>query len=266
MGTRSTDNESQMAGDGLVRSVDRAMMLISLLGAAGSGASLAELATRAGLSVSTTHRLLSTLESRGFVRFDRRLGRWSVGRATFAAGSNFAGSRDLVGLAQPIMKRLGGRLGETVNLGMIDDGHVTFLYRFDARQARAYVPPAGAPVPVHGSSIGKVLLAALPGREVEDLLAAKLHRLTPHTIIDPRALRDTFGGVQRDGYAVDDQENTLGLRCLAAPVLDEYGRPVAALSLAAPIERLQKQQLAEFGRMVAGAADELTGLWRGVPV
>jgi IclR family acetate operon transcriptional repressor len=128
------------------------------------------------------------------------------------------------------------------------------------------VPEAQARIPAYGSSIGKALLSILPEREVEPCLAEHvLIPLTPHTLVTPNALRQEFEAIRRDGYAVDNQENTLGLRCLAAAISDEYRRPVAALSMAAPIERLKLQQVAQLGSMVAGLAQNITAAWSGRP-
>jgi IclR family acetate operon transcriptional repressor len=90
--------------------------------------------------------------------------------------------------------------------------------------------------------------------------------LTPHTLVTQNALRQEFESIRRDGYAVDNQENTLGLRCVAAAISDEYRRPVAALSMAAPIERLKIQQVAQLGGMVAALAHNITAAWSGRPL
>lgn len=254
------------AGDGLVRAVDRALGLLEFISDSPEGIALPQLAMQAELATSTTHRLLATLQDRGFVRFDRASGHWFVGRTALAVGATYAGSRDMVACAQPILRRLGETCGETVNLGVLDEGRVVFLHRFDTRARRAFVP-TGSSLPAHCSSIGKALLAVLSQAEVEETLGAdRLVAVTPNTICSPEVLMGALEETRRAGFALDDEENTIGLRCIAAPVLDAYHRPVAAVSLAAPVERLEFGQIAERGRMVAAAAQELTRAWSGARV
>lgn len=252
--------------DGLVRSVDRALNLLETISAQPHGLSLLDLARQATLPASTTHRLLTTLQQRGFVRFDHGNGRWFVGRAALGVGASYAGSRDMVALARPILQRFSAACGEIINLGVVDDGKVIFLQRVDPRARKSYVPTATTTIPLHCSSIGKMLLAMLPEREVGNALSAqKLVPVTPNTVVSERALRQELETANRNGFALDDEENTLGLRCIAAPVFDEYRRPVAAVSMAAPTDRLKKRHVAANGAMIRAAANELSALWSGLP-
>jgi IclR family acetate operon transcriptional repressor len=250
-----------------VRAVDRALAILQVVADSHEGTTLAEVARQLSLSPSTAHRLLTTLQERGFVRFERRTGRWLVGRSALDVGAGYAATRDIVALAQPFMHQASALCGETINLGLLEDGHVTFLYRVEPRTRRSYVPESRVRIPAYGSSIGKALLSILSEREVEPCLRQDiLVPLTPHTLVSQNALRQEFETIRRDGYAIDNQENTLGLRCLAAAISDEYRRPIAALSMAAPIDRLKLQQVAQLGGMIASLAGEITTAWSGRPI
>ena len=173
-----------------VRSVDRALAILQAVAERHDGTTLADVARQLSLSPSTGHRLLTTLQERGFVRFERRAGRWLVGRAALDVGANYAATRDIVALAQPFMQRASVLCGETINLGLLEEGHVTFLYRVEPRTRRCYVPEARVRIPAHGSSIGKALLSIMPEREVQPCLGEKvLLPLTPHTLVSQNALR-----------------------------------------------------------------------------
>ena len=262
MGRRS---DSETPGDaGAVRSVDRALLLLEAVARSTAGAPLSELARETGLAASTTHRLLIALQERSFLTCDRASGLWRVGRSALGVGAAFAGTRDMVAVARPLMKRAAQDCGEIINLGVIDDGHVTFLYRVDPRARRDYVPPPVNRLPAHCSSIGKALLSYLPERETRSHVEERpLAALTERTLVSPLALRAQFEGVRRCGFAIDDEENTQGLRCLAASIFDEYHRPVAALSLAAPVARLNSEQTAQSGAMIAAMARDLSLRWSG---
>jgi DNA-binding IclR family transcriptional regulator len=146
--------------NGSVRSVDRALQLLEQLSAS-RGANLSQLARDTGLAVSTCHRLLTTLQGRGFVHYERKSARWAVGSRALAVGASFANARDLVGLARPIMDRAARESGEIVNLGAAADYDVLFLYRINPRAPTRMSPPAAERIPIHCSSIGKAILAAL---------------------------------------------------------------------------------------------------------
>jgi IclR family acetate operon transcriptional repressor len=251
--------------NGSVRSVDRALQLLEQLSAS-RGANLSQLARDTGLAVSTCHRLLTTLQGRGFVHYERKSARWAVGSRALAVGASFANARDLVGLARPIMDRAARESGEIVNLGAAADYDVLFLYRINPRAPTRMSPPAAERIPIHCSSIGKAILAALREPEIRDVFQARpLVARTEKSITRLGRLLAELRDCGRRGFAIDDEENTNGLRCTAAPIFDEFRRPIAAVSIAAPAERLDGEQVAVFGRIVTAAARHITAACGGSP-
>ncbi len=246
-----------------VRSVERALLVLELLAEAADGLRLAEIARRLGLAASTAHRILCTLEERGFVRFDQRRLRWSVGRTALAVGANFAAARDVVATASPALARLRATTRETVNLGIVQDEAVAFLARLSPSGAPLATRPAA--VPVHCSSIGKAILAWQPEREVRGFVRSGLAPATPRSITEAGRFLAQLESIRRRGYAVDDEENTAGLCCVTAAVHDEYRRPVAAVSVAAPAHRLGTEHLGPVGEIVAATAREVTRAMGGLP-
>ena len=137
-GKRGRDNGS------VVQSLTRALGLLEVLAEDDEGYRLVDLAQRAGLSPSTTHRLLTTLEQKRFVQFDRENGLWHVGVQCFSVGANFLRRRDFVTQALPFMRHLRDAVGETVNLGVEDQGEVVFLTQAESREMmRAITRPGG---------------------------------------------------------------------------------------------------------------------------
>lgn len=245
---------------GIVQSIDRALCLLELLSDADEGFRLVDLARRAKLPVSTTHRLLLTLESRRFVQYDRADGLWTVGARCLAVGANFQRRRMLGSQARPYMSALSREAGQTVNFGVISDGSVVFVAHVEhAAPQRTTTARPGGRSPLHCSGIGKSLLAAMPDARVRELLARYgMPRITARSITDPDAFCEALHAVRSRGYALDDQEHTPGLRCVASAIYDEYGQPLAAISVAAPVARMGDPRVAELGRLVSQAAIAIT--------
>lgn len=249
-----------------VQSLTRALTLLEEVARIEHGASLGDLAARVGLAPSTAHRLLKSLEAARFVAHDGERGLWFVGVKAFNVGAAFLGARDVVALARPAMRALMEESGESVNLAALEDGEVVFLAQVECRQMMRALNRPGGTAPLHASGVGKALLAALPADEAA-LLAGRrpLARFTPGTVVDPAGLAIERERARRRGYAIDDEEFSPGLRCVAAAIYDGSGRPVAALSLSGPSARITDARIDELGRLVRDRARAITqaigGLW-----
>jgi IclR family transcriptional regulator, acetate operon repressor len=252
-----SDKEGDRSATG-VRSVERALRLLEQISMS-DGANLSQLALETGLSISTCHRLLTTLQSHGFVQFQRQGSQWRIGHRTLAVGVAFSRARDLVGLAHHVMSRLARESGELVNLGTMSNSSIVFLHRVNLHSTGTSNATARPAIPAHCSSIGKAILSTMHNDDVrEEMAGLALVPLTEKSITHRKRLFADLRNCRDRGFAFDDEENTVGLRCVAAPIFDEFRQPKAALSIAAPVGRLNDEQVAIFGRMVAAAAGEIT--------
>ena len=250
--------------DGTVQSLDRALQLLELLAGDDEGYRLVDIAARSGLSSSTAHRLLTTLEQRQFVQFDRATNLWYVGVRCFAVGSAFARRRRISVLALPVMRRLRDSLNESVNLGIADLGDIVFVTQVESREVMRAIGKPGFRAPLHGTAMGQAILAAMTQDDVLLYLRTYgLPKLTPNTIARASRLHETLGDVRRAGYAVDDEQNAVGLRCVAAAIRDEHGQPFGAISLVGPTQRVRSADFERLGAAVRRAADEITAAYGG---
>lgn len=246
-------------GSGQVRSLTRALSILRHLAQSDGGMTLTEVADAAGLPPSTTHRLLTTLEAERFVRPDPQAGLWRIGVAAFFVGAAFARSRDKLAMMRPYLVRLMEQSGETTNLFVESEGEAVCLGQIESRHAMRAITGVGGRVRLHSSGSGKALLAHMEEARRRRVLANPvLPQVTAATITSRDALERALEEVRALGYAVDDEEHALGLRCVAAPVFDETGQPVMAMSISGPTARLESERLSVLGRMVAQAADEAT--------
>jgi IclR family acetate operon transcriptional repressor len=256
-GMEVSDGKTKSTGQ--VRSLTRALTLLRHLAKSGDGMSLTELSESTGLPPSTTHRLLTTLESERFVRPDPQGRLWRIGVAAFFVGTAFARSRDKLTLTRPYLRRLMELSGETANLFVESDGEAICIGQIESRHAMRALTGVGGRVLMHSSGAGKVLLAHMePARRQKILATMALPRETQRTIIDRGRLASELNELCLIGYSVDDEEHALGLRCVAAPLFDELGRAVAAISVSGPSARIPVERLPVLGRMVAQAALEAT--------
>ncbi len=251
-------------GSTQVQSLSRALGLLEHLAAAERGISLTDLAKRARLAPSTTHRLLATLDQHGFAELDTERGLWFVGVRTFVVGNAFLTHRDFIASARPFMRRLMEESGESVNLGILDDGEVVFLSQVECGEMMRIFVRLGGRVPAHASGVGKALLAALSEADVNDILEQRgLQRFTDNTLDARAILREDLASVRGRGYAYDDEEHAVGLRCVASTLHDELGAPLAAISLSGPRARITDRRVDVLGRLVRDTADRITAALGG---
>lgn len=243
------------ARNSATQAVRKAMLLLNCFSASVTPSlGVTELSTMTGWPKSTVSRLLAALGDAGLVRQDAATGRYSPGLALVAlAGA--ALSADAVYLAcHPHLVALAAESGETANLSLLDAGQLLTVDEVVGTQPIKLSGWVGVRQPLHGSSSGKVLLAALPGERREAILAAGLAALTPHTETNRDRLLRELERVRDGGYAINAEELVQGLTSVAAPVRDHTGTVVAALSAAGPSFRLSGRHLEQCIALVKAAA------------
>jgi IclR family acetate operon transcriptional repressor len=249
---------------GQVRSVTRALTLLRTLASSANGMSLSETAVQAGLAASTAHRILTTLESEHFVRFDQTDNLWRIGVDAFTTGAAFLRTRDVIGLTRPYLRRLMEQTGETANVFLETGGEMICMEQVESRHSMRAITRVGGKVRMHCSGAGKAMLAFMPDETLEKILAHHgLPRETATTITDRAALDCALRQILARGYAVDDGENAEGIRCAASPVLNEAGVPAAAISVSGPAARIDDAKLAQLGQLVMNVASEVTRSFGG---
>ena len=248
-----------------VQSVDRALSIIETLAEDDEGYRLSDLAVRTGLSTSTAHRLLATLESRRFVQFDRTQSKWHVGARAFTVGATFARRRNFSAQAVPYLRKLRDLTRETANLAVVDDEFIVVLTRMESREIMRSLTKVGGRVAMVASGVGKAVLATYSDEDVSAIIRHHgMPRLTEKSIVRPGDLFRELAKVRRDGYAIDDEEACMGLRCIASVVYNDCGEPLAAISVSGMTSRLTDERLPMLGQTVREVAAELTVALGGI--
>lgn len=220
---------------------------------------VSELARRLRMHKSTVHRLLATLERLGYVVQDPESQQYRLGLKVLDLAAAVGATTDIRRRALPTMQHLVSLAQETVHLGVLIDGEVACIESVASHRPVAIMRLVGKRGPAHVSSMGKVLLAHQPPNVIDRIIAEKgLPHLTDYSITDPRAFRQHLERVRAQGWALNAEEEEVGVGCVAAPVRDHRGVVVAALSIAAPIARMRDAHLDRLRRLVIEGAREVS--------
>ncbi|WP_176086699.1 IclR family transcriptional regulator C-terminal domain-containing protein [Martelella sp. HB161492] len=253
------DRTTASKSEGGVQSIVRALSILDRLAESDEGLTLTELARAVGLPPSSAHRILTTLQRQRFVRFENATMCWLIGVQAFVVGSSFVRSRDVVALAIPHLRRLMKETGETVNFFMLEGEEVMCIAQVQSQQMIRAISRPGGGVEMHRSAAGKAILAQGDDRDVDAVIERTgLPRYTKNTITTPEGLRAELAKIKQLGYSVDNEEFSLGLRCIAAPVFDENGVAYAAVSIAGPASRITEQRVAALGATIMTCAGHVT--------
>ncbi|MFJ8909998.1 IclR family transcriptional regulator [Amycolatopsis sp. NPDC102389] len=239
--------------DGGVQSLQRAFELLEHLADTGGEASLSELATLSGLPMPTIHRLIRTLVDLGYVRQNTNR-RYALGARLIRLGEN--ASMQFGSWARPLLAELVDEVGETANLAVLERDEVVYVAQVPSKHSMRMFTEVGRRLLPHGTGVGKAMLAHLPSEDVTALLARTgMPSYTEHTFTDEDALLRELAKIAQQGYALDEAEQELGVRCVAVAV---PGAPVpAAVSVSGPSGRLTMEAVERIAPVVQRIATSL---------
>ena len=225
-----------------VSSLAKGLRILEHLAANGE-MSAARVATCLKTSRAASHRFLSTLRDLGYVEKTKE-GRYRLTFRVLELGMQKLEGFEIRHIAHPYMQEAALAFGETVNLGHWDGRAIVHLDKINSIEILRLDVGMGAVAPAYCTGLGKAVLAFLPAQEFEDYLGSvTLKPMSPRTITDPQALRAEIERVRKRGYAVDNQELSLGLRCVGVPIFDYTGRPTYAMSVSAPALRMSAEKI-----------------------
>lgn len=237
-----------------VRSLERAFELLEHLADGGGELALSELTERSGLPMPTIYRLLQTLAAQGYVR-QQPSKRYALGPRLIRLGDG--ASRLLGTWARPILARLVDQVGETANMAILEADEVVYVAQVPSRHSMRMFTEVGRRVQPHCTGVGKALLAQLPPDQARAILGrTNLVAHTPRTLTDLDSLLAAMVVIREQGYALDDEEQELGVRCVAVPI---PGSPTpTAISVSGPSGRMTPETIAEIVPVMHEACAQFT--------
>ena len=218
-----------------------------------------EIYTALGIPKSSAYQILSTLETRGYVRRTGDGTRYGLGLRLFELGNLAVSCVNIRAEALPVLRELMMKTNQTCHIGILDGNEGVYLAKVESSQAIRLYSWEGKRIPLHSSSMGKVLLASQDEETIEKILKeAVLTRNTEHTITAPEELKRHLRVVREQGWALDDQENEPNVRGVGAPVIDITGKVIAAISVSGLNTQINDEVLPDVLEQVRDAAWRLS--------
>ncbi len=237
----------------LVQTIERVSQILELVARSSRGISIREASGKLNLPKGTVHRLLSSLAYFGYIKQDSETKNYLLGLKILELGNLIINQLDLRKIAEPLLRDLAEYTKETVHMVIIDNNEVVYIDKVETELNTGGLKMAsmvGSRIPAHTCAVGKILLSFFSEEELDRLVEEKgLPQRTPNTITDPAALKEHLELVRNQGYAVDNEENENGIRCVAAPIFNEKGKAVSAISISGPAFRVTKKVIHESLKM-----------------
>ncbi|MEH7127871.1 IclR family transcriptional regulator [Neobacillus drentensis] len=243
----------------LIQSVERAADILELFLVTKPELSIKEISENLNLSKSTVHGIIKTLEHRGYLQQNPEDLKYKPGIKLFELG-NFVGKHlDIGQAARPIIRDLVDELNETVHLVTLQRDEIFYIEKVEGHSTLTIYSHIGKRAPFHSTGVGKAILAHLNESDANRILSSiKLESFTEHTITNIEKIKELFHSIREQGYAVDDEEIELGLKCVAAPIFNHQGNVVASISCAAPKMRLDEIKLPKVIAGIKKAAADIS--------
>jgi DNA-binding IclR family transcriptional regulator len=248
-----------------VRSIERALQILSAFDDEHPERGVSDIAELMGLHRATTHRIIITLLNCAYLERTADGDKYRLGLKLASTGLRVVHRLDFRREALPYLRQLTQQFKENCDLGVFDQGEVFGVEVVPGNHALMIAARVGFRLPVHCTASGKVFLAFLPDSERDRLLSQPLKAHTAKTITSASELRRQLAEVQKNGYAIDDEELEVGVRAIAVPIRNRDGEVVAAISMPGPTSRMTKERVAELaaGLLEASAAVSARMGWRG---
>ena len=242
-----------------IGSIQRALDILNLFNSQSPELGTTEIARALGLHKSTTASLVYTLEANGFLSQNPDTRKYRLGLKLVERAFAMLDQVEVRQVAFPFLRELRDRWTETVNLAILDGPDIVYVERMLGTKALGMRSEVGRRAPAHSTALGKAILSCLPVAQVQAFVSQYgLPATTSRTITDPDKFLAELEKTREQGYAVDDEENEIGGRCVAVPVFDHTGQPVAAVSVSAPTARLPVSEFPQAGAMVRETAKSIS--------
>lgn len=242
----------------IIHSLDKGLHLLEVIQQADRPASLQQLWQQLKWDKATIYRLLTTLEKRGYIHRNPETREYSLGIKIYGLYDSLIRQLDLQQISRPYLARLVRETGHSAHLAVSAGKCIVFIDRLLGSETLSVNTQIGAIEPLHCTALGKAYLAYVDPDELDTLLETPLTRFTPTTIVERDAIETELAAVRENGFAVDDEEYSSGIRCVAGAILNQEHVPVALIGVSGPKNRITDRCMQDFGQLVRSTSLEIS--------
>lgn len=248
-----------MATTKTIQSIERAFAVLEMFQDHKTGEiSLKELSDHLQINKSTMFGIVNTLLNLGYLKQNEYTQQYSLGYRFLSFSDSVKAESVLLRTAHPYLIKLSEKYQETVHLAVEKHGKVIYLDKVTSPRSISINSQVGKDNWMHCTGVGKCLLAYLPEKDIEDILAGKLPVFTPNTIASPQALKKELAKIRENGFALDQEEFELGLTCIAVPIFNSYGKVCCAISVSGLTPRIHQIQKNEILKELKQVSEEIS--------
>lgn len=249
------ETNSKPSSRKLIASVQRALDILDLFNKTHVELGNAEIAKLLDLPIGTASGLIYTLKANNYLDQNPANRKYRLGLKLAERAAVLLDQLDLRKVAAPYLEEIRDWCGESVNMAVRDGNEVVYIERMFGNHSLGIRSELGRRGSLHSTSLGKAILSFLPENEKQQTLREYVYYpVTLHTITDKKKFLNELETIYQRGYAVDEQENEIGGRCVGAPILDRFGYPIAAISISVPIQRFPENDVARYGNKLIKTA------------
>ncbi len=249
----------------IIQSLDKGLFVLELVEQATQPVGLNDLKLSLGWDKATIHRILTTLERRGFLLRNPVTKKYTLGLKVYGLYDSLLRTFDIHETTHAFLMKVAEHTGEATHLAVAVGKEIVFIDRIASTEVLSVNTQIGAREPMFCTALGRALLAFVPQAETESFLPRPIVKYTSHTITSAAALKAELAAVREAGFAIESEEYVDGIRCVASPILNHERMPIGAVGVSGPVNRITTQRAARFGsfiRKVAFQISELAG-WDG---
>jgi len=234
-----------------VQSVERTLAILEVLSEHSEGLGVTGISEKVGLHKSTVYRLLATLIAKDYVTQDAETNKYKITFKLYELGNKRIEKLDILRASKPYTKKLMESVNEVVHLVVREGNKIVYIDKVEANNTIRMTSSIGKRSPMYCTSVGKAMLAFLPAQEVEEVWNNnRVEKRTINTVTDFQEFKKELENCREKGYAVDNEENEIGVKCIGAPIFNRFGQIEGAISISAPAIRVTEEKVAVMAQEV----------------
>ncbi|CEI83313.1 MULTISPECIES: IclR family transcriptional regulator [Oceanobacillus] len=240
-----------------VPALERTIKILKLISESKDTYTGTEICKMLDLPKATVFAIMKTLEYHNMVQKDLN-GRFQIGPKMFQIGMTYVSDSNMIELAKPYMKRLMGESGFTVHLGILHENQIMYIAKEEPDSFIKFSTYPGLKTEIHLTGLGKAIAAYLSESELDQIVTFEnLDKATPNTITDMTTFKESLRAVRQNGYAIEDEEGEIGVRCIAAPIINARHTTPTAISVTGHTSQLPKDRFSKIGELVRETAQDI---------